>query len=98
MPVCAASAGGARFVLQRAALDAEIDGQRASATRVLYTLRVSSTEACVSEISALLTSERAADPPAFVRADLAGKRAEGGERGVSPGAVRRLRCALVAKP
>nr|AYM52563.1 hypothetical protein [Aetherobacter rufus] len=41
-------------------------------------------------------SPGAAGPVAFVRVDLAGKRAEGGDRGPAPAKVRRLTCALDA--
>jgi hypothetical protein len=37
-------------------------------------------------------------PLAFLRADLLGKRAEGGDRGVLPVSLRRLGCTLVPKP
>jgi hypothetical protein len=63
--------------------------------------------ACVAGLSALVTPTRSATAAksakpaakgegavAFVRVDLAGKRAEGGDRGAPPAKVRRLACAL----
>jgi hypothetical protein len=64
-------------------------------------------EACVASLAALLSPASAAPaappprgapaggPVAFARVDLAGRRAEGGDRGLEPPpAVRRLSCVL----
>ncbi|MFO0762780.1 MAG: hypothetical protein U0359_40460 [Byssovorax sp.] len=120
LPACAASAKGSRFVVARGTLGAQVDGVDEQGSQVLYELRLSGAEACVSGVRALLTPERrprpaappdkaapkggkkppahAGGPVAFVRADLAGKKAEGGDRGVPPAAVRRLSCSLSGKP
>jgi hypothetical protein len=119
-PACAASPKGARFVIQRGTMAAQVDGVDESGTLALYDLRISGNDACVAGLSAFLspdrrartpapsaakpaakgatTPPRGAGPVAFVRADFAGKRAEGGDRGVAPSSVRRLSCALLAKP
>ncbi|MEO7332195.1 MAG: hypothetical protein ABI193_26705, partial [Minicystis sp.] len=122
LPACAAKSAGARFVVQRGAVGAQIDGIDESGTLSLYELRASSSEACVAGISALLSPDRrqrpgspgpvksapkgkkptppsaGAGPVAFLRVDLTGKRAEGGDRGLPPAVVRKLACALVARP
>jgi hypothetical protein len=111
LPACAAKPKGARFVLARGYARAAMDGAAGGMSGALYDVRVSSGNACVVAISTLFTPDRTAAPTpptpgakpapakkgpvAFVRADLAGKRAEGGGRGL-PGkeAVRRMACTL----
>jgi hypothetical protein len=119
LPVCnAGKAKGARFVIEKNSLRADLDGVSQSATTAVYTVRVAGSEACVEALAATLTPTRRGAPktaqPAkpgpkgkpghapsaplgasFVRVDLTGKKAEGGERGVADGAhVRRMTCAL----
>ena len=125
LPACTARSKAPRFSVQRGALSAQIDGIDESATLSLIDLRLSSNEACIAGLTALLSPDRrqrsassapavpakptpkgakpapapaSTGPVAFLRADLAGKRAEGGDRGVPPAAIRKLGCALVAKP
>lgn len=109
---CGARPKGHRFRLARSALRAEIDGVSESASKAIYDVRIQGSEVCVEGLSALLTAGRkgggvkpsgkgtSAAPAgvAFVRADLAGRKAEGGDRGLAPDArVRRLDCSLGAK-
>lgn len=110
LPACTAKAKGARFSLARSSMHATIDGIAESGYPSIYEVRVSGAEACVASITATLTPERRgasappagnkpkgpapAGPAAFVRADVASKRAEGGDRGVPPAAVRRMSCSL----
>ncbi len=90
-----------------AALSAEVDGVSESASQAIYQVRIDGGEVCLAGVTAAITPERQAGKPAaspstpapapatFVRADLAGKRAEGGERGVPPAAsTRRMTCSL----
>jgi hypothetical protein len=99
---CGPKAAGVRFTLARPLLRAEIDGVSEVGSQALYELRALGGEACVTRIAATLAPERRSASPAggsaaFVRVDLADKRAEGGERGLPPAAVRRLSCALTTK-
>jgi hypothetical protein len=114
LPACAARrALGTRFLLQRSVADAIVDGHHELAQGVVYDIRVSGREACVAAMAALLSPDRAAPqagaapgpgaaaggPVTFARADFAAQRAEGGERGEGgQGSVRRLGCALQARP
>jgi hypothetical protein len=122
LPACTAKSSGPRFEIQRGALGAQVDGVDESSSLSLYDLRLSSSEACVASITAMLSPDRRQRPAApsapksapkgkkpaapaptggavaFVRADLAARRAEGGERGLPPAPVRKLGCSLVAKP
>ncbi|WP_437586682.1 hypothetical protein [Sorangium sp. So ce1000] len=92
LPACAARPPGARFQLDRASAFATVDGHRAPASAAVYDIRVSGRDACVAKIAALIDLERrtegepGAGPLAFVRADLAAQRAEGGEREIVEGA------------
>ncbi|WP_437792711.1 hypothetical protein [Sorangium sp. So ce693] len=92
MPACAARPPGARFLLDRASAFATVDGHRAPASTAVYDVRVSGRDVCVAKIAALMDLERRTDgqpgasPLAFVRADLAARRAEGGDRGIGQGA------------
>jgi hypothetical protein len=111
--VCAPRAAGARFSLSRLQLRAEVDGVGEGGSQAIYDVRIDGGDACVAGVTATLSPDRssakpaappagktppaAAGPAAFVRVDLAGKRAEGGARGL-PAAVRRLSCALSPKP
>jgi len=107
LPACAPRAPGTRFVLARASLHAEIDGTAETATHALYDVRLDGSDACIAGVTAVLSPDRRSAPPAggtapqraaeFVRADLAGKRAEGGERGVPPAGMKRMACALSAR-
>jgi hypothetical protein len=111
MPACGAKAKGARFSLPRLALKAQIDGVDEGGSQAFYEVRIDGGEACVAGIVAAVGPERRGrgapagkgkaaaprGPAAFVRVDLAGKRAEGGDRG-GGAAVRRMRCALGGKP
>ena len=95
LPTCGARPKGARFALGRPSLRAEIDGVPEGAATAIYTVRIAGTEACVESIAAALTPKRQGGGAAFVRVDLVGKRAEGGDRGLAPeAAVRQMRCAL----
>jgi hypothetical protein len=123
LPACAARAKGARFVMERSGLRAEIDGASMSGAATRYEVRVSGTDVCVEGVAALLTAGKRTAPaagqapapspgkvklpaprppapsgkPGFVRVDLVGKKAEGGERGLAPEAqVLRLTCTLAA--
>ncbi|WP_437523067.1 hypothetical protein WME79_33245 [Sorangium sp. So ce726] len=92
MPACAARPPGARFLLDRASAFATVDGHRAPASTAVYDVRVSGRDVCVAKIAALIDLERRTDGQpgasqlAFVRADLAARRAEGGDRGIGQGA------------
>jgi hypothetical protein len=97
-----------RFSRTGSALHAEIDGVRETSGQAVYDLRVDGTAVCVAGLSATLAPDRGAarpapaakgtkpagEPPAFVRVDLVGKRAEGGQRGLPPAPIARLRCVL----
>ncbi|WP_437935022.1 hypothetical protein [Sorangium sp. So ce341] len=122
LPACAARPRGDRFVLDRASAAATVDGRGAIASTAVYDVRVSGRDACVAKIAALIEPERRAEAPpsarpgageiAYVRADLAAQRAEGGERGIGEGAgrlggtargavrgaTRRLACSLPVRP
>ncbi|WP_437808470.1 hypothetical protein [Sorangium sp. So ce1078] len=122
LPACPARPRGARFVLDRASASATIDGHGATASMAVYEVRVSGRDACVAKVAALVDLDRRReDQPsarpgggeiAFVRADLAAQRAEGGERGIGEGAgrlggtvrgtahgtARRLACSLPVRP
>jgi hypothetical protein len=116
---CTPKSSGARFIVQRSRLEAQIDGASEAGSLALYDIRASSAEACVAAVSGFLSPDRrgaapeAAPPPkkkgaptaaessgpvAFLRADLTGKRAEGGDRGVPPAVMRRLGCTLRDRP
>ncbi|WP_437955451.1 hypothetical protein WME76_28570 [Sorangium sp. So ce119] len=94
LPACGARPSGARFLLDRASAFATVDGHGAPASAAVYDVRVSGGHACVAKIAALIDPDRrgearpGAGPPAFVRADLAARRAEGGELGIGEGAGR----------
>jgi hypothetical protein len=108
LPICTAKAVRPRFTMAAPSLLTEVDGAKsASAGTVLYTARVAGSEVCLASVTAAIGPERpGAKPPApasaaaplppttFVRADLASKRAEGGERGLPPAATRRMTCSL----
>jgi hypothetical protein len=108
LPICAAKVAGPRFTMAAPSLSTEIDGVKsASAGAVLYQAQVDGGAVCLSSVTAAIGPERTGGkPPApassaapltpatFVRADLAGKRAEGGERGLPPSTTRRMTCAL----
>ncbi|WP_437752953.1 hypothetical protein [Sorangium sp. So ce1389] len=119
LPACAARPPGARFLLGRASAFATVDGRGAPASAAVYDVRVSGRDGCVAKIAALLERDRrgeaqpGAAPIAFVRADLAARRAEGGERGIGEaagrpggtmrdgarlGGARRLACSLPVRP
>ncbi|XXX73757.1 hypothetical protein WMF30_39545 [Sorangium sp. So ce134] len=121
LPACPARARGARFVLDRASAAATVDGRGATASMAVYEVRVSGRDACVSKVAALIDPDRRTEAQpsarpgageiAFVRADLASQRAEGGERGIGEGAgrpggtsrgavrgARRLACSLPVRP
>ncbi|WP_437671074.1 hypothetical protein [Sorangium sp. So ce131] len=107
LPACGARPRGARFLLDRASAPATVDGHAAVARAAVYDVRVSGGDACVAKIAALIEPEaRPERPPgaaagpgplAFVRADFAARRAEGGARGPG-GAARRLACSLPLRP
>ncbi|WP_437303690.1 hypothetical protein [Sorangium sp. So ce388] len=94
LPACAARPPGARFLLGRASAFATVDGRGAPASAAVYDVRVSGRDGCVAKIAALLDRDRRGEaqpgsaPIAFVRADLAARRAEGGERGIGEAAGR----------
>jgi hypothetical protein len=108
LPACAPGAPGMRFSRTGSALHAEIDGVRETSGQAVYDLRVDGTAVCVAGLSATLAPDRGAarpapaakgtkpagEPPAFVRVDLVGKRAEGGQRGLPPAPIARLHCVL----
>ena len=104
LPVCASrpAPNSARFTLSRLALRAEIDGVSESGAQAMFEVRVHGSEICLAGVTATISPDQRSTPPAgaaFVRVDLAGKRAEGGDRGLAPAAaVRRMTCSLVAKP
>jgi hypothetical protein len=110
LPACPAKVNGSRYSIGGAWLDAEIDGDGESAGQTVYDVRVQGgSEACLAGVTAILSPKRrgatpsapakakapSASPASFVRADLVGKRAEGGDRGPPPAAVRRMSCTLV---
>jgi hypothetical protein len=111
LPACPAKVSGSRYSIAGALLDAEVDGDGESAGQTVYDVRVQGSEACLAGVTAMLSPKRGSrgatpsapakgkapstSPPAFVRADLVGKRAEGGDRGAPPAAVRRMSCTLV---
>ena len=100
LPACAPRAKGTRFVMRPPRLQAQVDGVDEVGSVASFAVRVAGGDACVEAIAATLAPDRkaavpaGAAPAAFVRVDLSGKRAEGGDRGVSPGAVRRMKCEL----
>ncbi len=101
---CAPRSSGARIVLARPALRAEIDGAVETASQALYEVRIEGADACIAGVTAALVPDGRSPPPAsgpraasFVRADLVGKHAEGGERGLPPAKMTRMACALVAR-
>lgn len=114
LPACGSTAPGASYRVQRSLVAVRVDGVDHRSSTSLYDVRVAGPSACVAGLSALLTPTRGATatraakpaakgegPVAFVRVDLAGKRAEGGDRGAPPTKIRRLACALdsgVIKP
>lgn len=116
LPACSAKPAGASFLVARSFIGVRVDGLEHGGATSLYDVRVSGESACIAAMSALLSAPRgaastssakkppkpaASGPVAFVRVDLAGKRAEGGDRGTTPAAIRRLACALepvVTKP
>ncbi|WP_437275732.1 hypothetical protein WME90_31390 [Sorangium sp. So ce375] len=93
-PECAARPRGTRFLLDRVSAPATIDGQRAPTSTAVYDVRMSGGDVCVAKMAALIDPERrtegqaGAGPLAFVRADFAARRAEGGERWSGDGAGR----------
>ena len=100
LPACAPRAKGTRFVMRPPRFEAQVDGVDEVGSGASFGVRVAGADACVEEIAATLAPDRkaaapaGATPAAFVRVDLGGKRAEGGDRGASPGAVRRMKCEL----
>ncbi len=110
LPACAARPAGATFIVPRSFIAVRIDGVDHGGVTSLYDVRVTGENACVAGMSALLSPSRragstpapppkgakpaAAGPVAFVRIDLAGKRAEGGDRGTTAPKIRRFTCAL----
>jgi hypothetical protein len=113
LPTCTGKAPGAHFARASLSLHAEIDGVAESAGQAIYDVRVDGTTACVAGVTAALSPDAraakaqapaargpkpAGEPAGFVRVDLAGKRAEGGERGLPPAAIKRMRCGLGEKP
>jgi hypothetical protein len=101
LPPCAPRAKGARFVLRSGHFDTQVDGVDETGSGASFVVRVAGADACVDAVAATLAPDRRAAVPAgmtpagFVRADVVGKRAEGGDRGVAPAAVRRMKCELV---
>jgi hypothetical protein len=113
LPACAPKPKGPRYVIPRSPLRTEVDGQNERGTIAVFDVRGAGQDACVAQMTALLTPDRRTDPPhegekpkgkkkkktdgpvAFVRVDLIGKRAEGGDRGVGPDvSVRKLACTI----
>jgi hypothetical protein len=108
LPVCGPRAAAPRFAVARPSLRAEVDEVPESGALAIYEVRLAGGEACIAGVTATLAPDRSgAKPPpagkapkgpagavAFVRVDLAGKHAEGGDRGVPPAAMRRLTCQL----
>lgn len=110
LPACGPKSKGGKLWLNRTSLRAEVDGNTESGYPAVYEVRYAAGEACVTSIAAPLSPVRGGSPRiqddrkkkpaatsgpvAFVRADVAGKRAEGGDRGTPPAAVRRLKCSL----
>jgi hypothetical protein len=111
LPTCAGKPKGQRFLVARGYARAAVDGANGSMSSALYDVRLSGNDACVAQIAALVTPDRGAPPAApdkkggpkkgpvaFLRADFANKRGEGGERGVGiKDAMRRLTCSLEEK-
>ena len=100
LPACAPRASGARFVVARPSLRARIDGVDEIAAEALYDVRLEGADACTAGVTAALVPDGRSAPPSgagFVRADLVGKRAEGGERGLPPASMRRMACVLAAR-
>lgn len=109
LPACGAKPEGASFRVARSFTSVRVDGIDHSGAISLYDVRVAGENACVAGMSALVapthrsapakgakpSPSKAGDagPVAFVRVDLAGQRAEGGERGPAPAKSRRLTCA-----
>ncbi|WP_129351489.1 hypothetical protein [Sorangium cellulosum] len=114
LPACGARPRGTRFLVGRASAVVIVDGRAAPAREAVYDVRVSGADACVTGITALLDpAARGALPPgaargpgplAFVRADLAARRAEGGAHDIGDddgrrgGPLRRLACSLSLRP
>jgi hypothetical protein len=104
LPACGPRVSGARFTLVRSSLHAEVDGASEIAGQALYDVRLSGSDACIAGVTATLAPDNrprpsapppsAPTPAAFVRADFTSKRAEGGERGLPPAAMRRMTCSL----
>jgi hypothetical protein len=92
LPACAAGAPGARVELGRSGFEVVLDGAARRASAGLYGVRVAPGGACVESIAAVLAPGSDKDALAFVRADLAARKAEGSA--AADGRAARLACAL----
>jgi hypothetical protein len=109
LPACTPkTAGGLRYAMTRVALGAQVDGVSEAAGQAVYDVRIQASEVCLAGVTATLTPDRRSaaalaasskgkappPPPAFVRVDFMAKRAEGGDRGPPPAAMRHMSCSL----
>jgi hypothetical protein len=106
--VCAkgGAAKGPRFhVMSTAKLAASIDTLDEEARAAAYTLRISGGDACVDAMAVAFpeakprapvhsSKKSIKGPVGFVRADLLGKKADGGDRSPPPADLRKLTCTL----
>jgi hypothetical protein len=106
LPVCAAKATGSEYWFDGQAYMLHVDGATENGYTTRARVRLGAGEACVSELTSTFYGvtvpppAAGAKPPSkpggpvtFLRADLVGKRAEGG-RAPATGDVRKLDCAL----
>ncbi|AKT38573.1 hypothetical protein [Chondromyces crocatus] len=110
LPACGARPQGVHFRIGRSRGEGLVDGSRRDIRTALYDVWVHEREACVSHVVALLDPQPGSPPPQlatssappagpirFVRMDLVGKRADGGDRGAAS-TLQRLTCTLEPRP
>jgi len=100
LPACDAKAGGLRFAREVDDAAAILDGTRYHAPSTRFDLRLSGGDACVAGVREILDPKDPQGSARFVRADLVGRRAEGGELGDEKVKVKvkTLTCSWVEAP
>ncbi len=96
LPPCDAKAQGMTFTLRatKPPVRVLLDGNELAATSAMFDVRVNEQSACIARASLALEA-KGGSTPIFVRADVAGHRAEGGALDGPTGAVRKLACEWV---